>query len=98
MQFRIRRSSWYNRPRTTACRNLKCHSRRRRLQTVNLTTYNLYRGSLYRNLRRGLSGGLTVMRRYKDIPLWKNVSPKQWTDWKWQGRDRTLDGEAAGQR
>ena len=37
------------------------------------------------------------MRRYKDIPLWKNVSPKQWTDWKWQGRKRSMGVHPLGQ-
>ncbi|MBE0518263.1 MAG: lysine 2,3-aminomutase [Thermoplasmata archaeon] len=31
------------------------------------------------------------MRKWKDIPLWKDVSPKQWTDWKWQVRNRITD-------
>jgi lysine 2,3-aminomutase len=31
------------------------------------------------------------MRKYKDIPLWKDVSPKQWADWKWQVRNRITD-------
>ncbi|MDH3365508.1 MAG: lysine 2,3-aminomutase, partial [Thermoplasmata archaeon] len=31
------------------------------------------------------------MRKYKDIPLWKDVSPKQWSDWKWQVRNRITD-------
>ncbi len=35
--------------------------------------------------------GAFEMRRYKDIPLWKDVSPKQWTDWKWQVRNRITD-------
>lgn len=34
-----------------------------------------------------------MMRRYKDIPLWKDVTPKQWTDWKWQVRNRITDVE-----
>lgn len=37
------------------------------------------------------------MRRYKDIPLWKNVGPKQWTDWKWQVRNRIMDVETLAQ-
>ncbi|MFY9606861.1 MAG: KamA family radical SAM protein, partial [Thermoplasmata archaeon] len=37
------------------------------------------------------------MRRYKDIPLWKNVSPKQWTDWKWQVKNRITDVETLAQ-
>ncbi|MHB1392712.1 MAG: lysine 2,3-aminomutase [Clostridia bacterium] len=28
------------------------------------------------------------MRNYKDIPLWKNVTPEQWNDWKWQVANR----------
>ncbi|HIH01295.1 TPA: lysine 2,3-aminomutase, partial [Thermoplasmata archaeon] len=31
------------------------------------------------------------MRKYKEIPLWRNVSPKQWADWKWQVRNRITD-------
>ncbi|MBN1677266.1 MAG: lysine 2,3-aminomutase [Candidatus Thermoplasmatota archaeon] len=31
------------------------------------------------------------MRRWKDIPLWKDVSTKEWTDWKWQVRNRVMD-------
>jgi lysine 2,3-aminomutase len=37
------------------------------------------------------------MRRYKDIPLWKNVSPKQWTDWKWQVKNRITDVDTLAQ-
>jgi lysine 2,3-aminomutase len=28
------------------------------------------------------------MRSYKDIPLWKDISPEQWNDWKWQVSNR----------
>ncbi|MBU1157828.1 MAG: lysine 2,3-aminomutase [Candidatus Thermoplasmatota archaeon] len=28
------------------------------------------------------------MRSYKDIPLWKDVTPEEWNDWKWQLRNR----------
>ncbi|MGD9963247.1 MAG: KamA family radical SAM protein, partial [Thermoplasmata archaeon] len=28
------------------------------------------------------------MRAYKDIPLWKDVKPEEWNDWKWQLRNR----------
>ncbi|HQO43787.1 MAG TPA: lysine 2,3-aminomutase, partial [Bacillota bacterium] len=28
------------------------------------------------------------MRNYKDIPLWKDVTPEQWNDWKWQVSNR----------
>lgn len=33
------------------------------------------------------------MRSYKEVSLWKNVSKKEWDDWKWQIRNRitTLD-------
>ena len=37
------------------------------------------------------------MRRYKDVPLWKNVSPKQWTDWRWQIRNRITDVDTLAQ-
>jgi len=33
-------------------------------------------------------------RRYKDIPLWKDVTAKQWSDWKWQVRNRITDVES----
>ncbi len=33
------------------------------------------------------------MRKYKQIPLWKDVTSKQWTDWKWQVRNRITDVE-----
>ena len=29
-----------------------------------------------------------MLRNYKDIPLWKNVTPEQWNDWKWQVGNR----------
>src|SRR4030042_43259 len=57
----------------------------------------LYSRTLYRIFGRGLFGGLNGMRRYKDIPLWKNVSPKQWTDWKWQVRNRIMDVDTLAQ-
>jgi len=41
--------------------------------------------------------GAFEMRRYKDIPLWKDVSPKQWTDWKWQVRNRITDVDTLAQ-
>lgn len=28
------------------------------------------------------------MRDYREIPLWKDVTPEQWSDWKWQVRNR----------
>jgi len=28
------------------------------------------------------------MRPYREIPLWKNVTEKEWNDWKWQFRNR----------
>jgi lysine 2,3-aminomutase len=37
------------------------------------------------------------MRRYKDIPLWKDVSSKHWTDWKWQVRNRITDADTLAQ-
>src|SRR4030042_6742991 len=33
-------------------------------------------------------GSVTGGRNYKEIPLWKNVSAKQWNDWRWQLRNR----------
>ena len=37
------------------------------------------------------------MRRWKDIPLYKNVSVKQWTDWKWQVKNRITDADTLAQ-
>ena len=31
------------------------------------------------------------MRKWKDIPLYKDVTAKQWSDWKWQVRNRITD-------
>ena len=33
------------------------------------------------------------MRDYREIPLWKDATPKEWNDWRWQVRNRitTLD-------
>ena len=31
------------------------------------------------------------MREHRNIPLWRNVSPEQWADWKWQVRNRITD-------
>ena len=33
------------------------------------------------------------MRNYKDIPLWSDVTPEEWNDWKWQVRNRITDVE-----
>jgi lysine 2,3-aminomutase len=33
------------------------------------------------------------MRSYKDIPLWSDVKPEEWNDWKWQVRNRISDVE-----
>jgi len=33
------------------------------------------------------------MRSYKDVPLWKNVSKKDWDDWRWQVRNRITSVE-----
>jgi len=30
------------------------------------------------------------MRNYKEIPLWANVSPEEWNDWKWQLKNRVM--------
>src|SRR5512136_1240123 len=54
------------------------------------TPITLYRTIIYRQIGKGLLEAY-AMRRYKDIPLWKDVSPKQWTDWKWQVRNRITD-------
>jgi lysine 2,3-aminomutase len=37
------------------------------------------------------------MRKWKDIPLWKDVTAKQWSDWKWQVRNRITDVETLAQ-
>ena len=34
------------------------------------------------------------MRNYKDIPLWQDVKPEEWNDWKWQVRNRISDVES----
>ncbi len=33
------------------------------------------------------------MRNYREIPVWKDVTPEEWSDWRWQVRNRitTLD-------
>ena len=31
------------------------------------------------------------MRKWKEIPLWKDVTAKQWMDWKWQVKNRITD-------
>lgn len=28
------------------------------------------------------------MRNYNEVPLWKDVTPEQWNDWRWQVRNR----------
>ncbi|HED24833.1 MAG TPA: lysine 2,3-aminomutase [Firmicutes bacterium] len=33
------------------------------------------------------------MRNYREIPLWKDVTPEQWNDWRWQVRNRITDLE-----
>jgi lysine 2,3-aminomutase len=33
------------------------------------------------------------MRPYTEIPLWKDVTPEQWNDWKWQARNRVTKVE-----
>jgi lysine 2,3-aminomutase len=33
------------------------------------------------------------MRPYTEIPLWKDVTPEQWGDWKWQARNRVTKVE-----
>lgn len=38
------------------------------------------------------SGGI-VLRKHTEIELWKNVTEEQWTDWKWQVRNRITDVE-----
>jgi len=37
------------------------------------------------------------LRNYKDIPLWKDVTPDEWNDWKWQVRNRVADVETLKQ-
>ncbi|QSQ08777.1 L-lysine 2,3-aminomutase [Koleobacter methoxysyntrophicus] len=31
------------------------------------------------------------MRDYREIPLWKDVSPEEWQDWRWQVKNRITD-------
>jgi lysine 2,3-aminomutase len=38
--------------------------------------------------KRHVGLGATLMRSYKEIPLWKNVTKKEWDDWQWQVRNR----------
>ena len=33
-------------------------------------------------------GTVTGGRNYRDIPLWKNVTAREWNDWRWQLRNR----------
>src|SRR4030042_655068 len=37
--------------------------------------------------------GAALMRSYKQIPLWKDVSKKDWDDWHWQLRNRITPGD-----
>ena len=32
-----------------------------------------------------------MLRNYKEIPLWENVTDGDWNDWKWQVRNRISD-------
>jgi len=34
------------------------------------------------------------LRDYRSIELWKNVSPEEWNDWKWQLKNRIMDVES----
>jgi len=33
-------------------------------------------------------GSVSGGRNYKEIPLWKDISPEEWNDWKWQLKNR----------
>ncbi len=37
------------------------------------------------------------MRKYNEIPLWKDVTENEWNDWKWQVRNRVSDVETLSQ-
>jgi lysine 2,3-aminomutase len=37
---------------------------------------------------------MAEIRRWKDIPLWKNVSEAEWNDWRWQIRNRLTSVDA----
>ena len=37
------------------------------------------------------------MRDYREIPLWKDITPEQWADWKWQVRNRITSIQQLGQ-
>ncbi|MGE5484014.1 MAG: lysine 2,3-aminomutase [Ignavibacteriales bacterium] len=36
------------------------------------------------------------MRSYRDIPLWRDVTPEEWNDWRWQVRNRVTTLEQLG--
>jgi len=31
-----------------------------------------------------IKGGFVLLRDYKSIPLWQDVTQEQWNDWRWQ--------------
>jgi lysine 2,3-aminomutase len=37
------------------------------------------------------------MANYKDIPLYRDVTPEEWNDWRWQMRNRIQDAETLGE-
>ena len=38
--------------------------------------------------------GVIVMLDYKKTELWKNVTPEQWADWKWQFKNRIMNADS----
>lgn len=44
-----------------------------------------------------LMGREQHMRDYREIPLWKDITPEQWADWKWQVRNRITSIQQLGQ-
>ena len=37
------------------------------------------------------------MKDYREISLWRNVTPEEWNDWHWQLANRITDIEALGE-
>jgi lysine 2,3-aminomutase len=40
---------------------------------------------------------MTEIRKWKEVPLWKNVSEEEWNDWRWQIRNRLTSVDAIKQ-
>jgi lysine 2,3-aminomutase len=37
-----------------------------------------------------------MIRNYKEIPIWKDISEEKWNDWKWQFENRITTIEELG--